>query len=103
MNAASKKAQDIVDYISITLFVFCACMVLFLVDRESNGIIDLFTTQNIVALFLYAIPTTLFCFFLFRLCLRKFRKNPSYLITLVLGIPFGFTVMLFLLDLMGRV
>lgn len=103
MDAVNKRAEVLVDYLSITLIVFCSCLVLFLADRETKGIIDLFTPQNLFALFLYAIPTTLLCFLLFWLLQRGFRKNVSYLITLTLGIPFGFMAMILLLSyMMGR-
>lgn len=103
MDTIKKRAEVFVDYISITLLVFCSCLVLFLTDRETTGIIDLFTPPNLFALFLYAIPTTLLCFLLFWLLQRGFRKNISYLITLTLGIPFGFMLMILLLSyMMGR-
>jgi hypothetical protein len=84
------------------LTILICCLGLFSLDRETHRIQDLFSPGNILALFLYFIPTYLFCYLTYKVCIKWRWKDP-FVWSLILGIPGGFGIVVVLLMLkMGR-
>jgi|GEM_PF-4608357 len=77
-------------YILMALIVFICCFLLFSLDKDVKKFSDLFVPGIFVVLSLYFIPTFAVCYFLFRSLMKTHDKPLSLFISLIVGMPLGF-------------
>ncbi len=78
----------------LAFFVLLSCWGLFWLDYETRSISDLFNIGNLVALLVYFVPTFLITFLLFLFFLNKNNKRRSMVLSLAIGIPLSFTLVI---------
>jgi hypothetical protein len=84
-------------YLKIAAVVLLSCAALFSLDSETRSVSDLFTPENISAWVIYAIPTIIICSLLYWAVNRKGRKKGSMTLSLAVGIPVSFVIIITLL------
>lgn len=81
-------------YIIMALIVFiCSCLLLYL-DKDVKKFSNLFTPGILIVSSYYSIPTFAVCYFLFRNLMKTHDKSLSLFISLILGIPLGFVLVI---------
>jgi len=78
----------------IGVIVLLSCIILFSIDKDTHSFSDLLKPGNLVALVIYFTPTALLSFFLFELLAKKYDTGKSLTLSLVAGIPLGFTLII---------
>ncbi len=79
---------------AIALFIILSCFALFSLDKGTHAFSDLFKPGNLVALIVYFIPTFLISGFLYEFLSRKRSTSRSILLSLIIGIPLSFTLII---------
>jgi hypothetical protein len=90
-------------YLVMALVVLSCCLILFSIDKETHSFNDLLKASNLMALVVYFIPTYLISCIFYTLFIKKKNKLDSLVLSLLIGIPSGFTLVIIgLLFYMGR-
>tara|TARA_R110002072_G_scaffold174802_6_gene330426 strand:- start:4375 stop:4677 length:303 start_codon:yes stop_codon:yes gene_type:complete len=97
METTTTKPSPIQQNLKIALIVLVACFALFSLDKDVHTPSDLFEWGNFFALILYFTPTFLLSIFLFKYVSKKLHPSDSFLLALLIGIPFGFILVISLL------
>ncbi len=84
-------------FATLALSVLLAFLALFYMDEGTTALTDLFTPDNLLALILYCTPTFVISFFLFKYLSKEMYKSESIFLSLVIGIPLGFSLVILLL------
>lgn len=79
---------------AIAVFIILSCFVLFSLDKDMHTFSDLLKPGNLVALIVYFIPTFFICGFLSELFSRQLSTSKSLLLSLTIGIPLSFTLII---------
>jgi hypothetical protein len=99
---ANKHAVKASEMIYMLAFIILSTFALFTLDKDTHGIADLFTPSNLAALVLYVVPTFIICsLFLFLIKNRK-RPSGSLLLSLALGIPVGYALVIIVMILIRQ-
>jgi hypothetical protein len=102
MQATNPHTYQIQQPLTIVLVVMLAIIGLFSLDRETHSIMDLFEPGNMIAFVIYFVPAFLISFFLFWLFSKKYERKKSLVLSLVVGIPLSFTLVIAVLILLMR-
>jgi hypothetical protein len=86
----------------IALGVFICCLGLIAIDSDTKHLSDFIDPGNIVALFIYFLPTFILSCLLYRLFVRKKGDKNSVILSLVIGVPLGFTLLIMFLNSLIR-
>lgn len=78
----------------IALCVFLACVALVAIDKDTKSWSDVFDPSNIVALFIYFTPTYILTCLLYPLFASKNTATKSISLSLIIGVPAGFTLII---------
>ena len=84
------------EYVIITISVASATILLFMLDKGTKTFIDLLKPINIIAFFVYCIPTILISVLFYNLLLKKYSKTKSGILSLLTGIPTCLIIIMFL-------
>ncbi len=84
-------------YTTIALSVLLAFLALFYMDEGTSALTDLFTPDNLMGLIIYCTPTFVISFLLFKFLSKKMYRSESIFLSLVIGIPLGFLMVILLL------
>ncbi len=84
-------------YLWIALVIVAACFLLFSIDKDTHHFSDLFQPGNLVALAVYFIPTYVVCIMLFHYFARRHSLAGSTALSLLIGIPVSFALVIILL------
>lgn len=79
---------------AIALFITLSCFALFSLDKDTHAFSDLLKPGNLVALIVYFIPTFLISGFLYELLSKKCSTSKSLFLSLIIGIPLSFTLII---------
>ncbi len=99
MEDVKTNAPTVLHYTALALSVLLACFALFYIDEDTHARTDVFTPGNLVALIIYFTPTFVISFLLFKYISKEINRFESIFYSLVIGIPLGFTLVIFLLYL----
>ncbi len=97
MENVKTTTPTVLHYATIALSVLLAFLALFFMDEGTSALTDLFTPDNLMALIIYCTPTFVISFFLFKYLSKEMFKSESILLSLVIGIPLGFSMVILLL------
>lgn len=97
MENVKANTPTVLHYSTIALSVLLAFLALFYMDEGTNTLADLFRLDNLMALIIYCTPACVISLLLFRYMSKELNKLESIFISLVIGIPLGFTLVIFLL------
>lgn len=89
-NAISYSKQ----YLSIAVVTLVSIFLLFSLDKDTHAFSDLFKPGNLAALVVYYLPTFLICLSLFRYFIHKQKGSRSTLLSLTIGIPLSFAIVI---------
>jgi hypothetical protein len=78
----------------IALVVFLSCLAIIAVDKDTHSWSDFFYPANILALLIYFTPTFILSCMLYRLFAKKNVSAKSFLFSLLIGVPVGFTLII---------
>lgn len=81
-------------YLLLAILVFMACIGLGYIDHETQTLGDLFTAQNMMALFLYFLPAYALNLLFLYLFFKKKRGIELILISFSLGTISGFAMVM---------
>ena len=81
-------------YLTIAGVTLLSIFLLFSIDKDTHSVSDLFKPGNIAALIVYYLPTFLICFGLFRLFIYKQKGPRSLTLSLTIGIPLSFVIVI---------
>ena len=98
METTKINTPTTLQYLTLGLFVLLACFALFLLDKDMHGITDLFKPGNLFALIYYFPPAFLISALLFKYTSRNQNRSNSFIISLALGIPIGFILIISILN-----
>lgn len=70
---------------------------MFSFDSDPGQFSDLIHLENLVGLAIYFVPTYFFCRLLYRLFQKKQNRTDSMILSLIIGIPLSFTLIIVLL------
>lgn len=79
---------------AIAMFIILSCFALFSLDKDTHAFSDLLKLGNLVALIVYFVPTFLICGFLIELFSIKLSTSKSLVLSLTIGIPLSFTLII---------
>lgn len=97
IQAKTSKRPTALSYGMIALIIAASCFLLGYIDHETHEFSDLLTAQNLAALTLYFLPTFIVCALLHSWFSKKRKVSDSILLSLVIGIPLTFALMIVLL------
>tara|TARA_R110000850_G_scaffold254614_1_gene380192 strand:- start:78149 stop:78454 length:306 start_codon:yes stop_codon:yes gene_type:complete len=97
MENVKTQTPTMLHYTALALSVLLACFALFYIDEDTHALTDVFAPGNLLALIIYFTPACALCFVLFKFISKEFKTLESIFLSLVIGIPLGFTMVLFLL------
>ncbi len=97
MEVVKRITPTVQHYLTIAFSVFFACITLFLIDKDTQALTDLFKPGNLVAFIVYFSPSFVISVLLFRYFSKKFNKSDSLFLSLLIGIPLSFLLVIFLL------
>ena len=81
-------------YFTIAVAILLSIFLLFSLDKDTHAFSDLLKPGNLAALVVYYLPTFLICFLLFRYFIRKQKGSRSALLSLSIGIPLSFVLVI---------
>lgn len=84
--------------IIIALATLAFCWLLFAIDKDTHHFSDLLKPGNLAALVVYFTPTFLVCLLLHHLMNKKLTTSNSLWVSLVLGVPFSFAGIIYVLS-----
>jgi hypothetical protein len=88
-------------YISLAFFTALACLLLCYIDKDSHSLADLFKPGNIVAEFIYFIPTYLVCGLCHSYLFKRSTPGRRMAYALAAGIPTGFALVILMFVLLA--
>jgi RsiW-degrading membrane proteinase PrsW (M82 family) len=91
---ATKTIDRTKSELMIALGVFIGCLGLIAIDSDTKTLKDIVDPSNIVALFIYFTPTFILSCLLYRLFARKQDNKNSIILSLVIGVPLGFALLI---------
>lgn len=86
----------------LAIIIAACCFALGYIDHETKRFSDLLTAQNLFALFIYFLPTFFVCGFLKVYFLKKHSMLRSLALSLAIGVPLTFTLVIILLLMVRR-
>lgn len=81
-------------YLTIAFVTLVSIFLLFSIDKDTHSVSDLFKPGNLGALIVYYLPTFLICFGLFRYFVYKQKESRSLTLSLTIGIPLSFVIVI---------
>ncbi len=84
------------EYLIITISVVLSTLLLFMLDKDTKTFIDLLKPNNIIAFFIYCIPTVIISLMFYNLFLKKYSKTKSAILSLLTGVSSCLTIILFI-------
>ena len=81
-------------YLTIAFVILASIFLLFSLDKDTHTFSDLLKPGNLAALVVYYLPTFLICFLLFRYFIHKQKGSRSTLLSLTIGIPLSFVLVI---------
>lgn len=97
MENVKSHAPTVLHYTALALSVLLACFALFYIDEDTHALTDVFTLGNLFGLIIYFTPACGISFLLFKYISKEIKTLESIFLSLVIGIPLGFTMVVFLL------
>ena len=94
MEIAKQNTLGLKQGLIIGLSLLVAVLLLFSIDRETHSISDLGKPENIGAFVLYFVPSFAICLYLYSMFARKRSKSDSVFLSLLIGIPLSFAVVI---------
>jgi uncharacterized membrane protein len=82
------------DYAIIVSSVALVTLLLFMIDKDSTSLFDLLKPGNLMAFFLYCIPTIIVSILVYKLFLKKFPKRKSIVFSLLTAVPICLTLIM---------
>ena len=89
MHTLTKDIADKKAAIQIAIIVLLSCWALFYLDHETRSVTDLFKIGNLVALFIYYVPTFLITYLFYIFYNKRYVMKKSIRLSLITGIPVG--------------
>jgi integral membrane sensor domain MASE1 len=83
----------------MTGVIAIACIALFSLDKDMHAASDFLKPLNIAAFIIYVAPTLLLSFLLFKYFSKTHDRKKSTMLSLVIGIPLSFALVISLLIL----
>ena len=87
-------------YLTLALLILISCFTLFYLDKDIKTINQLFDHRILIPLVIYFTPTFLISFFLFRMFYKKNETMMSFILSLCIGLPAGFTLVIVILKIL---
>lgn len=81
-------------YLNIAVVTLVSIFLLFSLDKDTHVFSDLFKPGNLAALVVYYLPTFFICLLLFRYFVYKQKGSRSTLLSLTIGIPLSFALVI---------
>lgn len=81
-------------YLTIAGVTLLSILLLFSIDKDTHSFSDLLKRGNIAALVVYFLPTFLICLALFRYFIYKQKGSRSLTLSLSIGIPLSFVLVI---------
>ncbi|MFZ7116811.1 MAG: hypothetical protein ACO1G9_15630 [Bacteroidota bacterium] len=94
MNSGTVSRTTFKSTFILAVAVLFSCWGLFWLDHETKEIGDLFKWGNLAALLVYFLPTFLLSYIIYQFFIRKFNNTKSLVLSLVVGIPVGFLLII---------
>ena len=94
MEAIKTNTTAPLSFVLIALCTILACFGLFWLDWETKSILDLFKPGNLAALVVYFVPTFLTSTLLYSYLWRKKSPKLRIILSLLIGIPLGFILVI---------
>lgn len=98
MLAFVKKSIYDRQYGIMAACVFICCLLLFYMDKDVKSFHYLLNWKIFIVLLIYFIPTYFIVFLFFRLVVKFWDKDVSVILSLFIGVPAGFTLVIYLLS-----
>lgn len=84
--------------ITLAFATLTLCWLLFAIDKDTHQFSDLLKPGNLAALVVYFTPTFLICLLIHHVLSIKLSNIKSIMLSLLLGVPFSFAGMIYLLS-----
>ncbi len=97
MEQVKTHTPTVLHYTTLALSVLLACFALFYIDEDTHALTEVFTLGNLFAFIIYFSPACGISFLLFKYISKEIDTLQSIFLSLVIGIPLGFTLVIFLL------
>lgn len=97
MENVKTYTPTVLHYTVLALSVLLACFALFYIDEDTHALTDMFILGNLLGFIIYFIPACGISFLLFKYISKEIKTLESIFLSLIIGIPLGFTMVIFLL------